>query len=70
MAVLHDRVEEAFQPEAVSEQALTTIADRFADNSGDCRQALELLHRAGRNAERADAETVTAARVERTITQG
>lgn len=58
-AILQDRAETAFRSDAVTDKAVARIADRVADTSGDCRHAIELLHRAGRIAEREQAETVT-----------
>jgi cell division control protein 6 len=50
---MEKRVEQAFRPGAVTAEVIEEIAHRVAENSGDCREALELLLRAGR---RADAE--------------
>lgn len=58
-AILQDRAETAFRPDVVTDDALVRIAAHVAEKSGDCRHAIELLHRAGRIAERTQAETVT-----------
>jgi Cdc6-like AAA superfamily ATPase len=55
-AILQDRAEAAFQPDAVTDKTLARIADHVAETGGDCRHAIELLHRTGRNAEREQAE--------------
>ena len=62
-AILQDRVNVAFHDDAVTDDVLELIADHVADRGGDCRYALELLHRAGRIAEREQAEVVTVAHV-------
>lgn len=49
--ILEERVQEAFRPDSVSESVVATVAEHVAGRSGDCRQALELLLQAGRNAE-------------------
>ncbi|EMA39163.1 Cdc6/Cdc18 family protein [Halobiforma nitratireducens] len=66
-AILQDRADTAFHSDAVTDAALRRIADRVAGLSGDCRHAIELLHRAGRIAERAQAETVTRDHVEQSF---
>lgn len=62
-AILQDRVNVAFHDDAVADDVMELIADHVADRGGDCRHALELLHRAGRIAEREQAEVVTVAHV-------
>jgi cell division control protein 6 len=50
--ILSDRVEKAFRPGTVPSQVIETIAEHVAEKSGDCREALQLLLRAGREADR------------------
>jgi len=50
--ILEKRVEQAFRPGSVPNEVIQRIADHVAENSGDCRQALEILLRAGREADR------------------
>ncbi len=66
-AILRARADTAFQSDAVTDDALERIADRVAGMNGDCRHAIELLHRAGRIAEREEAETVAIAHVEQSF---
>lgn len=49
--ILKKRVEQAFKPGTVPNEVLEEIAETVADNSGDCREALEKLLRAGRKAD-------------------
>jgi len=49
--ILSKRVEQAFKPGTVPDEALEEIAEQVAENSGDCREALETLLRAGRKAD-------------------
>lgn len=58
VAILEERVHEAFQRDTISTEVLDTIAAVVADQSGDCREALNQLLRAGRRAEQANAETI------------
>ena len=51
-AILQHRVDKAFQRESVSRTVITEIASSVAKRSGDCREALTLLLRATRQAER------------------
>lgn len=44
-------MEQAFRPGSVPDEAIHTIAERVAEQSGDCRKALEILLRAGRTAD-------------------
>jgi cell division control protein 6 len=48
---LEKRVEQAFKPGSVPQEVIETIAEQVAEESGDCRDALELLLRAGREAD-------------------
>lgn len=57
--ILEERAEQAFRPGAVEDAVIEDIAERVAENGGDCRQALDMLLRAGRKADREDAEKVT-----------
>jgi cell division control protein 6 len=51
---LEKRVEQAFRPGSVSNEVIEEIAGQVAANSGDCREALEILLRAGRKVDRKD----------------
>jgi cell division control protein 6 len=50
--ILKKRVEQAFKPGTVPSDVLEEIAETVAENSGDCREALEMLLRAGKRADR------------------
>jgi len=50
--ILEKRVEQAFRPRAVPNEVIEQIAETVAEQSGDCREALEILLRAGRKADR------------------
>jgi len=50
--ILQERAEDAFRKNAVTDDAIEVIAERAAEQGGDCRHAVELLHRAGRIADR------------------
>jgi len=56
--ILEDRVEQAFRPGTVPSDTTQKIAEIVADNSGDLRNALQLLLRAGRKADREDRKKV------------
>jgi cell division control protein 6 len=58
--ILEDRVEQAFKPGAVTDEAVEKIARQVAESSGDCRQALEKLLRTGRKAEQEGKKEITA----------
>ena len=49
--ILEKRVEQAFRPGTVPEEILEEISEEVAERSGDCREALEVLLRAGRRAD-------------------
>jgi cell division control protein 6 len=49
--ILKTRVEQAFKPGTVPDDVIEEIAEQVAENSGDCREALEILLRAGREAD-------------------
>ncbi|WP_436935718.1 Cdc6/Cdc18 family protein [Halovenus marina] len=49
--ILKKRVEQAFRPGTAPEKVIKEIAETVAENSGDCRQAIETLLRAGRRAD-------------------
>ena len=49
--ILKKRVEQAFKPGTVPDKVIEEIAETVAENSGDCREALEKLLRAGRKAD-------------------
>jgi len=57
--ILDKRVEQAFRPGSVPTEVMEEIARRTAENSGDCRKALQLLLRSGRAAERNGEEKLT-----------
>jgi len=57
--ILEKRVEQAFRPGSVPDEVIQRIADHVADNSGDCRQALEILLRMGRKADQNNERKVT-----------
>ena len=57
--ILEKRVEQAFRPGTVPDRVIEEIAETVADQSGDCREALEALLRAGRKADREGRTTVT-----------
>lgn len=58
--ILQDRVEKAFRPGAVTDDAIRRIAETVAENSGDCRKALKTLLRAGRKSDREGKSSVSA----------
>lgn len=70
-AVLEDRAAEAFQPRSLDDGVVERVADVVANEidigEGDCRHALEVLHRAGREADKENADKVTVAHVERAV---
>jgi cell division control protein 6 len=49
--ILQRRVQQAFRPGTVPDEVIEEIAEQVAENSGDCRKALRILLRAGREAE-------------------
>ncbi|MFB6192374.1 MAG: hypothetical protein ABEI11_03535 [Haloarculaceae archaeon] len=57
--ILEKRVEQAFRPGTVPDEVIETIAEHTAENSGDCRQALELLLRTGRKADQENDSAVS-----------
>jgi len=57
--ILGNRVEQAFRPGSVPDEVIQRIAGHVAENSGDCRQALEILLRAGRKADQEETREVT-----------
>jgi cell division control protein 6 len=57
--ILRKRVEQAFRPGTVSDKVVESIAERVAEESGDCREALNLLLRAGRKADRSGRSEVS-----------
>ena len=61
--ILEQRVEQAFRPGSVADEAIETITKQVAENSGDCRNALESLLRAGRKADRDGKSEITVATV-------
>ncbi len=69
--ILKSRAEDAFKSHALGDQVIETVAKRAVEDlnfgAGDCRHAIEILHRAGREADQEQADKVTAAHVERAI---
>jgi cell division control protein 6 len=61
--ILEQRVEQAFRPGTVTDEAIETIAETVAENSSDCRKALESLLQAGREADQKGKSEITAATV-------
>ena len=49
--ILQERVEQAFRPGSVQDEVLEKIAEQVASDGGDCREALQILLRAGREAD-------------------
>ncbi|AWB26778.1 ORC1-type DNA replication protein [Halococcoides cellulosivorans] len=56
--ILDERVERGFQPDAVGPTVLDRVAELTADHDGDLRMGIDLLRRAGLNAEMAGRRTV------------
>jgi len=65
--ILKRRAEAAFEANAYSDDAIQCIADYVGANGGDCRHALELLHTAGRIADRANNGQLTAVHAEQSL---
>lgn len=65
--ILEQRAEQAFRKGSVSEGVLETIADSVASRSGDCRQAMEILLRAGRLADQQGASEVSEDHVQQVL---
>lgn len=63
-AILDQRVEKAVEDGSVSQQVITEVASSVAGKSGDCREALALLLRTIRQAEREHASEVRFAHLE------
>lgn len=57
--VLQARVEHAFYSGAVSDAVIKMIAEQIAEQSGDCRDALQVLLQAAQKAEQADIQKLT-----------
>ncbi len=57
--ILEDRVEKAFQPGVVQPEVVERIAEGVAQSSGDCRDALEQLLQAGRQASKQGVDKIT-----------
>lgn len=57
--ILEKRVEQSFRPGTVADEVINHIAERVAEENGDCRKALELLLRAGRKADQKEESAVT-----------
>lgn len=56
--ILQQRVEQAFRPGTVPDEVIEEIARQVAEQSGDCREALKILLRAGREADRQNCSEV------------
>jgi len=69
--ILEAKADQAFKSHALGDHVVEAVAEKVVEElsigSGDCRHALEILHRAGREADQAQADKVTAAHVERAI---
>lgn len=69
--ILQKRAKEAFKSHVLGDHVVETVAKQAVEDlnfgAGDCRHAIEILHRAGREADQAQADKVTAAHVERAI---
>lgn len=63
LKILEDRADKAFHPNAITRDVLKRVAEIVAESSGDCREAFELLLRAGRLAELQKAEQVNRSHV-------
>lgn len=59
--ILSKRAEQVFKPGTVPSEVLEEIAETVAENSGDCREALETLLRAGRKADQSGVTEVSKA---------
>ena len=62
--ILEKRVEQAFRPGRVADGVVERIAEIVLEESGDCRQAIDLLFRAGRRAEREGETDLTIDQIE------
>lgn len=58
--ILEKRVEQAFRPGTVSEKVIRQISEYVAEESGDCRKALDILLKVGRKADRNSESQVSA----------
>lgn len=69
--ILEERAKETFKSHALGEHVIEAVAEKSVEGLetgvGDCRYALEILHRAGREADQEHADTVTVTHVERAI---
>lgn len=69
--ILRDRAAVAFRRTTLGDGVIQRVAKAVAEQTkigqGDCRHALELLHRAGREADKENADKVTVAHVERAM---
>lgn len=65
--ILEERVERAFKPGAVTETVTDRIAAIVAEEGGDCRRALNILLRAGREADRERCDQVTPHHVQKVV---
>ena len=57
--ILQDRVDKAFRPGTVPIEVIEEIAETVAENTGDCRKALNILLNAGRKADQKGSNKVT-----------
>ena len=69
--ILKQRAQQAFHRNTLGDNVVDQIAAKVSNERdvgrGDCRRALELLYRAGREADREQADKVTTTHVERAI---
>jgi cell division control protein 6 len=66
-AILQARATTMFRADVIADEVLSQIADYIAGMNGDCRRAIELLHRAGRIAQREQADAVIVDHVKQSI---
>lgn len=67
LRVLRGRAKEAFREGVIDDEALELIASTVTENGANCRNALQLLRRAGQQAEWVEAGTVSEVHVERAM---
>jgi cell division control protein 6 len=68
--ILRDHMDRFFRPGVVSEDVLRSVATHVAEEQGDCRRGINLLHRAGQRAEQEGAEVVTPDHVAAAVDRG
>lgn len=71
--ILRQRAQKAFRRNVLEDNVIDFIAENVIqapnDGSGDCRRALELLYRTGREADKEHADKVTISHAERALNQ-